>query len=136
MNTQHFLSALAALAAIGLVGCQSAPTRLPAPPPQPQLISAAPLTIEDSCQVDGAVLVEYTVLRLDGLGVRDLTSGYKWNLFVFCLALLPIVLLGLLACCIGVVVSMAVVVMSMALVYRFLQAQKAQPVAAVATVTP
>lgn len=66
----------------------------------------------------------------------ELTSGYKWNLLVFCLALLPILLLGLLACCIGVVVSMAVAVMSMALVYRFLQAKKAQPVATIATVAP
>lgn len=66
----------------------------------------------------------------------DLTSGYKWNLFVFCLALLPIMLLGLLACCVGIVVSMALAVMSTALVYRFLQAKKAQPIATIATVAP
>ena len=75
MNTQHSLSALAALAAIALVGCQSAPTRLPPPPLQPQLISAAPLTIDGSCQVDGAVLVEYTVLRSGQTANLDLESA-------------------------------------------------------------
>jgi uncharacterized membrane protein len=66
----------------------------------------------------------------------ELTKGYKWELFCLCLALIPVVLLGLIACCIGIVVSLAVSVMAVALVYRFLQAKHAQPVTAVATVVP
>ena len=67
----------------------------------------------------------------------ELTKGYKWELFCLCLALIPVILLGLLACCIGVVVSAAVAMMATALAYRFLQAKKAQPVTvAVATVLP
>jgi uncharacterized membrane protein len=50
-----------------------------------------------------------------------LTQGYRWNLFCLCLAFIPVMLLGLLCCCIGVVVSQAVIYTSMALVYRFLQ---------------
>lgn len=66
----------------------------------------------------------------------ELTKGYKWELFCLCLAMIPIVLLGLLACCIGVVVSMAVYVMAFALAYRFLQAKHAQPLIEAVTVVP
>jgi uncharacterized membrane protein len=66
----------------------------------------------------------------------ELTNGYKWQLFCLCLALIPIMVLGLLACCIGVVVSLAVAMMAVALAYRFLQAKKAQPLTVVATVVP
>jgi hypothetical protein len=75
MNTRHCFPAISCLIALGLVGCQSAPTRIPAPPAQPQLISAAPLSIEDSCRVDGAVLVEYTVLRNGQTANVDLASA-------------------------------------------------------------
>ena len=75
MNTRHSFPAIIAIIAVGLVGCQSAPTRIPAPPSQPQLISAAPLAIENSCRVEGAVLVEYTVLRSGQTANVDLTSA-------------------------------------------------------------
>jgi hypothetical protein len=66
----------------------------------------------------------------------QLTRGYKWQLFCLSLALIPVLLLGLIVCCIGVVVSLAVCVMTLALVYRFLQAKQAQPAVAVAAVVP
>ena len=66
----------------------------------------------------------------------QLTRGYKWQLFCLSLALIPVLLLGLIACCIGVVVSLAVCVMTLALVYRFLQAKQVQPAVAVAAVVP
>ena len=66
---------MSALVVLGLVGCQSAPTRVPAPPAQPELISASPLSIDDSCQVEGAVLVEYTVLRNGQTANVDLESA-------------------------------------------------------------
>ena len=75
MNIRHSCSAIIAIIAVGLVGCQSTPTQIPAPPLQPQLISAAPLAIEDSCHVEGAVLVEYTVLRSGKTANVDLTSA-------------------------------------------------------------
>ncbi len=56
----------------------------------------------------------------------DLTRGHRWNLFGLMLASIPVVLLGLLVCCIGVVVSEAVVLTATALAYRFLQARQAQ----------
>lgn len=74
MSTQYLVPAIAVIA-LGLVGCQSTPTHVPAPPTQPQLISAAPLSIEDSCRVDGAVLVEYTVLRDGQTANVDLDSA-------------------------------------------------------------
>src|SRR5207302_8724847 len=48
-----------------------------------------------------------------------LTQGYRWNLFCLFLACIPVLLLGLLCCCIGVVVSEAVVYTSLALASRF-----------------
>jgi hypothetical protein len=75
MNTRYSIPAISLLVAFGLVGCQSTPTGVPAPPPQPQLISAAPLSIEDSCHVEGAVLVEYTVLRSGQAANVDIASA-------------------------------------------------------------
>lgn len=60
----------------------------------------------------------------------DLTKGYRWEIFCLCLALIPIYILGLLVCCIGVVVSQSVATVAFALVYRFLQARQANPVVA------
>jgi len=54
----------------------------------------------------------------------ELTKGYRWHLFGLCLAFIPICLLGLLACCIGIVIAEAVAFTATALAYRFLQAQK------------
>lgn len=74
MSTRYLVPAIS-LIALGLVGCQSTPTHIPAPPAQPQLISAAPLSLADSCRVDGAVLVEYTVLRNGQTANLDLESA-------------------------------------------------------------
>ncbi len=54
----------------------------------------------------------------------DLTKGYRWELFCLVLASIPVMLLGLLCCCIGVVVAQAVVSTSFALAFRFLQARQ------------
>lgn len=59
-----------------------------------------------------------------------LTKGYKWEIFCLCLALIPIYLLGLLVCCIGVVVSQSIATVAFALVYRFLQARQIAPAVA------
>ena len=59
----------------------------------------------------------------------NLTRGYKWELFCLCLAFIPIFLLGLLACCIGVLISQAVAATATALAYRFLQSKQARPAA-------
>jgi hypothetical protein len=55
----------------------------------------------------------------------DLTRGYRWNLFCLMLASIVIIILGFLACCIGIVIAEAVVFTAMALAYRFLQAKQA-----------
>jgi uncharacterized membrane protein len=60
----------------------------------------------------------------------ELTKGYRWQLFWLALAMIPVCLLGLLACCIGIVIAQAVGFTTLALAYRFLQAQKAAPVTA------
>jgi uncharacterized membrane protein len=54
----------------------------------------------------------------------DLTKGYRWELFCLILASIPVLLLGLLCCCIGVVVAQAVVHTAFGLVFRFLQARQ------------
>lgn len=59
-----------------------------------------------------------------------LTKGYRWEIFCLCLALIPIYILGLLACCIGVVISQAIATVAFALVYRFLQAKQTAPAVA------
>ncbi|HKB08099.1 MAG TPA: DUF975 family protein [Candidatus Polarisedimenticolia bacterium] len=53
-----------------------------------------------------------------------LTEGYRWRLFLLCLAFIPILLLGLLAFCLGVFVAVPVCVTALGLAYRFLQAKK------------
>jgi uncharacterized membrane protein len=53
-----------------------------------------------------------------------LTSGYRWRLFLLCLAAIPILILGLLALCVGAFVSMAVIVTAFGLAYRFLQERR------------
>ena len=53
----------------------------------------------------------------------ELTGGHWWELFCLLLACLVILILGLLACGIGVVVAEAVAFTALALAYRFLQAQ-------------
>jgi uncharacterized membrane protein len=58
-----------------------------------------------------------------------LTRGYRWQLFGLALACIPILLLGLLCLCIGVVVAEAVVCTAIALAYRFLQAKQPQAMA-------
>jgi hypothetical protein len=60
----------------------------------------------------------------------DLTRGYRWELFTLALACIPVLLLGLLCLCIGIVVAQAVVFTAMALAFRFLQARQAAPVTA------
>ena len=60
----------------------------------------------------------------------DLTRGYRWQLFTLMLACIPVLLLGLICLCIGVVVAMAVVCTAIALAYRFLQARQGALVAA------
>jgi uncharacterized membrane protein len=60
----------------------------------------------------------------------DLTKGYRWELFCLLLACIPVMLLGLLCCCIGIVVAQAVVFTTFALVYRFLQERQGRTVVA------
>jgi uncharacterized membrane protein len=56
----------------------------------------------------------------------DLTAGYRWQLLGLMLANFLIILLGLMACCVGIFVAEPVVFTSIALAYRFLQARQAQ----------
>jgi uncharacterized membrane protein len=53
----------------------------------------------------------------------NLTKGYRWQLFGLLLACFLVGLLGVLACCIGIVVAEAVIFTAIALAYRFLQAR-------------
>ncbi len=53
-----------------------------------------------------------------------LTKGYRMELFLLGLASALILLLGLLACCIGVFVAWPVVYMAFGLAYRFLEARR------------
>jgi uncharacterized membrane protein len=59
-----------------------------------------------------------------------LTKGYRWEVFCLCLALIVVAILGLLACCIGIVVAQAVGAVAFALVYRFLQSKQTVPAVA------
>ena len=54
----------------------------------------------------------------------DLTAGYRWELFCFLLACMVVGILGVLACCVGVLVAYPVIYTATALVYRFLQGRK------------
>ena len=55
----------------------------------------------------------------------NLTAGYRWELFCLLLACLVVYVLGMLACGVGVVVAVPVIVTAIALAYRFLQARQA-----------
>ena len=57
-----------------------------------------------------------------------ITRGSWWHLFVFWLAIVGITILGVLACCVGLLFAMPVVIIATAYVYRSLLA--ATPVAA------
>lgn len=84
----------------------------------------------------------YGYLIIDqGMGPMDaikksgeLTDGVKWNLLVFWLALFGIYILGFLACCVGVLFAIPVILVAVAYVYRTLlvatmgpQAQQVPP---------
>ncbi len=55
----------------------------------------------------------------------NLTAGYRWELFCLLLACLVVYVLGMLACGVGLVVAVPVIVTAIALSYRFLQARQA-----------
>ncbi len=55
----------------------------------------------------------------------NLTAGYRWELFCLLLACLVVYVLGMLACGVGLVVAVPVIVTAVALAYRFLQARQA-----------
>jgi len=64
----------------------------------------------------------------------ELTDGVKWNFLVLWLALFGIYILGFLACCVGVIFAIPVIIVAVAYVYRTLlvatmapQAQQAPP---------
>lgn len=69
-----FAAALFASAVV-LSGCQTMPSDIPAPPAPMQLLDAAPLAIDSGCEVEGAVLVEYTVLRSGRTGNIEVSSA-------------------------------------------------------------
>lgn len=58
-----------------LSGCQVTPTRIPDPPAPLEVLSSGPLRIESGCQVDGTLLVEYTVLQSGETGNIEVSSG-------------------------------------------------------------
>ena len=55
----------------------------------------------------------------------NLTAGYRWELFCLLLACLVVYVLGMLACGVGLVVAVPVIVTTIGLAYRFLQARQA-----------
>jgi uncharacterized membrane protein len=55
----------------------------------------------------------------------NLSAGYRWELFCLLLACLVVYVLGMLACGVGLVVAVPVIVAAIALAYRFLQARQA-----------
>ncbi len=63
------------LAAAALGGCQVAPSRAPEPPAPLEMLSAEPLRIESGCEVEGALLVEYTVLQSGETGNIEVSQG-------------------------------------------------------------
>ncbi len=62
-----------------------------------------------------------------------LTEGYRWRLFLLCLACIPIILLGLLVLCVGVFVAAPVCMTAFAFAYRWLVAKKSMTPAVPAT---
>jgi uncharacterized membrane protein len=59
-----------------------------------------------------------------------LTEGYRWRLFLLALACFLVILLGLIAACVGIFLALPVSVTAFGLAYRFLQARKTPRVAA------
>ncbi len=53
-----------------------------------------------------------------------LTEGYRWKIFLLALAGIPVMLLGMLALCVGVFVAQAVMFTAFGLAYRFLEEKK------------
>jgi hypothetical protein len=58
-----------------LSGCQTVPSRIPDPPAPLEILSSEPLRIESGCQVEGALLVEYTVLQSGETGNIEVSEG-------------------------------------------------------------
>jgi len=56
-----------------------------------------------------------------------LTEGYRWRLFLLALACVLVLLLGLLAFCLGIFVAIPVCMTAFGLAYRFLQAHNTRP---------
>jgi uncharacterized membrane protein len=54
-----------------------------------------------------------------------LTRGYRWPLFGLMLVLIVVVILGVLACCVGLIAAQAIGAVTLAVVYRFLQSKQA-----------
>lgn len=71
----HTLPVGIVLTAAVLGGCQLTPSRIPDPPAPLEVLSAAPLRIESGCEVDGALLVEYTVLQSGETGNIEVSQG-------------------------------------------------------------
>lgn len=53
-----------------------------------------------------------------------LTEGYRWRIFLLCLACIPVALLGLVAFCIGIFVAIPVCMAAFGFAYRWLLAKK------------
>lgn len=66
----------------------------------------------------------------------ELTRGVWWHLFAFYLAIVGIWILGFLACCVGTLFAMPVVIVAIAYVYRTLLAATPQSGAAAPAVEP
>lgn len=90
------------------------------------------------CIVPGVILTvmwSLTFVRLADTSTEDfwaamkrsaeLTKGYRLKIWLMFLSFIPLMLLGMLAFCVGIFVTMAVSYTSFALVYRFLVAQEA-----------
>lgn len=71
----HRLTVGIVLTAVALGGCQLTPSRVPDPPAPLEVLSSAPLRIESGCEVDGALLVEYTVLQSGETGNIEVSQG-------------------------------------------------------------
>lgn len=63
------------LVSVALSGCQVTPSRIPDPPTPLEVVSAAPLRIDSGCEVEGALLVEYTVLQSGETGNIEVSQG-------------------------------------------------------------
>ncbi|HUD73270.1 MAG TPA: hypothetical protein VMQ62_15035, partial [Dongiaceae bacterium] len=61
-----------------------------------------------------------------------LTEGYRWRLFLLCLACIPIMLLGLMAFCVGIFLAAPVCMTAFGLAYRWLIAKKSAATAVAA----